>query len=119
MTDETRAQLYARAEFGCRYQPAYTYSGCGALAGAGGLCARHATVKCANCGDQATHECSYAGQFVCGAPLCADCEGWEDRTKAGGSWGFLNHRHRLKPAKQAERDMRTATAADFGLDPQL
>jgi hypothetical protein len=60
------------------------------------FCERHAKIICVCCRQQATHECSYAGQFVCGFPLCDNCEGFEDPTKASGAWGFLNHFHRPK-----------------------
>jgi len=39
-------------------------------------CERHAVPSktvCAGCGGVATQECSYAGQFVCGFPLCDWC----------------------------------------------
>lgn len=36
-----------------------------------GQCEHHQE-KC-SCGNVATHGCSFAGQFVCGRPLCADC----------------------------------------------
>lgn len=39
----------------------------------GDICEKHAKKKC-RCGKQATRECSHAGQFVCGAPLCDDCK---------------------------------------------
>jgi hypothetical protein len=51
---------------------------------------------CASCGAPATHGCDYCGQFVCGAPICDECEGWNDNTKSSGSWGFMNHSHRPK-----------------------
>lgn len=38
-----------------------------------GYCAKHKEEKC-RCGKQATHGCSHAGQFVCGAPLCDECK---------------------------------------------
>lgn len=37
-------------------------------------CTKHADQKCASCGADAVGNCSQTGQFVCGAPLCADCE---------------------------------------------
>jgi hypothetical protein len=64
-----------------------------------GRCLQHIDVRC-HCGALATHECSHTGQFVCGAPLCDDCEGWEDPAKAGGAWGFMNHSHRRKPSAE-------------------
>ena len=42
----------------------------------GSVCTQHAAVKCCVCGGQATHECGdHIGQFVCGMPLCKNCEG--------------------------------------------
>jgi hypothetical protein len=37
-------------------------------------CHDHLGEHCARCRKQATHQCSYSGQFVCGSPLCDDCE---------------------------------------------
>jgi len=38
-------------------------------------CAEHSDKKCVNCGEQATHDCDQTmSAFVCGAPLCNDCE---------------------------------------------
>ena len=62
----------------------------------GSVCTQHAKVKCCVCGEQATRECDYTGQFVCGAPLCNNCEGHTDISKSAGSWGFMNHTHRQK-----------------------
>ena len=62
----------------------------------GSVCTQHAAVKCCVCGEQATHECAHAGQFVCGAPLCKNCEGHTDTSKPAGGWGFMNHTHRQK-----------------------
>ena len=62
----------------------------------GDICAQHAAVKCCVCGAQAVQECDHTGQFVCGAPLCADCEGHTDTSKPSGGWGFMNHTHRRK-----------------------
>lgn len=105
---------FASAEFGCRYRPAYSV-GCGALAGPFGFCATHAGKLCRSCGEQATNECNHTGQFVCGAPLCDDCEGWVDTSKSGGSWGFMNHSHRVKPAVQKARECRPMVEADIYL----
>lgn len=59
-------------------------------------CSEHKDQKCCVCGEQATKECSYTGQFVCCYPLCDNCEGWEDLDKPSGNWGFMNHAHRKK-----------------------
>ncbi len=39
-----------------------------------GRCDEHKDEKCCSCGRPATHTCDETGQFVCGAPLCKDCE---------------------------------------------
>lgn len=64
----------------------------------GNHCEKHKAVKCTVCGEHATHECDHTGQFVCGAPLCPNCEGHTDTTKPSGGWGFMNHSHRRKEA---------------------
>ena len=48
-------------------------------------CAKHTDLKCVSCGKQATQSCGETGQFVCGAPLCDDCEHtlYEDGTNGG------------------------------------
>ena len=68
----------------------------------GQVCEQHEKVKCCVCGAQATHECDHTGQFVCGAPLCDNCEGFTDTTKPSGGWGFMNHAHRAKPKAKGE-----------------
>lgn len=37
-------------------------------------CEEHIAIKCCSCGNQATKECSETSQFVCGFPLCNECE---------------------------------------------
>lgn len=93
--------------FSCRFVPAYSRA-CGKLtSNENRICLLH-TAPCAVCGELATSQCSYCGQFVCGTPLCDDCEGWEDNSKSSGSWGFMNHSHRRK-------SLRRALPADLGL----
>jgi hypothetical protein len=83
-----------------------------------GFCARHSGLPCIVCKSQATHECCYAGQLVCGVPLCADCEGWNDPQESCGTWGFMNHYHRRKAGRgPAQPAPRQAVGADFGLHP--
>ena len=62
----------------------------------GEICDEHRKRKCSSCGEQATHECDHTGQFVCGAPLCDNCEGHTDTSAPSGNWGFMNHTHRRK-----------------------
>lgn len=41
--------------------------------------------SCGSCGAPATHDCDETGQFVCGVPLCGECEhvNFEDGTNGG------------------------------------
>lgn len=88
MADEAKAR--------CRFVIAYQgRCGCEPV-NERGVCSQHAAVTCQSCGSPATTQCSYTGQFVCGAPLCDDCEGWNDNTKPYGGWGFMNHEHRRR-----------------------
>lgn len=114
LTDEQKGA----SEFGCQYVPAYS-SGCKAISvDEHRRCKAHTGKVCVSCGGPAMHECNHTGQFVCGAPLCRDCEGWNDTSKASGTWGFMNHSHRVKPSIVAARIAsggREAVAADFGM----
>ena len=105
----------ADAEFGCPYYPAYSGK-CNGIKGESGFCVTHVNKKCGVCGEQAVTECNHTGQFVCGQPLCPDCEGFTDNKKSGGSWGFMNHQHRAKPTVQSERDRREMIAGDLGFN---
>jgi hypothetical protein len=58
------------------------------------FCDEHNGKKCTSCGAQAIKDCSYCGQFVCGFPLCENCEGWENGVQS--TWGFIGHRHSPK-----------------------
>lgn len=55
----------------------------------GARCSDHAHIKCASCGSPATHECSQTGQFVCGAPLCDECEHTIAEDGTNGGIGFF------------------------------
>lgn len=57
-------------------------------------CEDHKGILCCVCKEQANRECDYAGQFVCGVPLCENCEDWHDGTPS--VWGFLGHKHSRK-----------------------
>jgi hypothetical protein len=37
-------------------------------------CKEHKDLVCSSCGKPATHSCDETGAFVCGSPLCDDCE---------------------------------------------
>ena len=62
------------------------------------FCETHKGTKCSVCKNQATHECPFTGQFVCGALLCDNCEYVTDDSKHSGAWGFMNHNHQRKVA---------------------
>lgn len=66
------------------------------------FCEKHSKTKCCVCAEQATNECSHTGQFVCGAPLCDNCQGYTDTSKGSGVWGFMNHGHRRKETSNAK-----------------
>ena len=51
-------------------------------------CAKHTDLKCESCGKQATRSCGETGQFVCGSPLCADCEHTIHEDGTNGGIGF-------------------------------
>lgn len=38
------------------------------------FCQDHIYIKCSSCGGRSTHQCSETMQFVCGMPLCDNCE---------------------------------------------
>lgn len=90
-------------EYTCKFDKAWIGL-CGQPSTDGsGRCLEHAKVKCAVCGNLATRECEHTGQFVCGVPLCDDCEGYVDQSREPGVWGFLNHAHRHKVKTSSER----------------
>ncbi len=57
----------------CTFSKAWI-GACGKEADESGFCPDHKGIVCVSCGEQATHECSETMGFVCGAPLCEDCE---------------------------------------------
>ena len=57
----------------CKFNKAWIGE-CGAEADESGYCEEHKEQKCVSCGAKATHDCPETGQFVCGAPLCDDCQ---------------------------------------------
>jgi hypothetical protein len=78
----------------CRYKRAYSLTNCNQEADKSGFCKEHKGKKCCVCGEQATHECNYTGQFVCGYPLCDNCtEGKAGDSNKGLGWGFIGHTH--------------------------
>ena len=51
-------------------------------------CEEHASLECSSCGAPATSECAETGQFVCGEPLCDDCEHVTFPDGTNGGIGF-------------------------------
>ena len=54
----------------------------------GTMCDEHKDIVCVSCGNPATHTCSETGQFVCGAPLCDECEHTIYPNGTNGGIGF-------------------------------
>ena len=59
------------------------------------FCARHKALRCVVCKKQATKECDYTEQFICDAPLCENCKGFNDQSKPNGRWSFMSHKHKV------------------------
>jgi len=72
----------------CKFQIAWVGQ-CKEPAVENGMCEKHSKIKCVSCGAQATRECSETGQFVCGAPLCDDCEHTTYEDGCNGGIGFF------------------------------
>lgn len=53
-----------------------------------GACPEHDGLVCDSCGKPATHTCDETGQFVCGAPLCEECERTINEDGTNGGVGF-------------------------------
>lgn len=70
----------------CTFQKAWS-GRCQHIANSSGKCAKH-DVACVSCGASATHDCDETGQFVCGAPLCNDCEHTIAPDGTNGGIGF-------------------------------
>jgi len=71
----------------CKFSTAWI-GPCTKEADESGYCAEHKGIKCCSCGAQATHTCEETGQFVCGAPLCGDCEHTIHANGTNGGIGF-------------------------------
>lgn len=52
------------------------------------MCQQHDVLTCCSCGAKATHDCAETGQFVCGFPLCNDCEHTTAPDGTNGGVGF-------------------------------
>jgi hypothetical protein len=51
-------------------------------------CEDHKDLVCESCGAPATHDCAETGQFVCGTPLCDECEHVTFPDGTNGGIGF-------------------------------
>jgi hypothetical protein len=71
----------------CRFQVAWI-GRCKEPAVENGMCKEHAKEKCVSCGAPATRTCEETGQFVCGAPLCDNCEHTIATDGTNGNIGF-------------------------------
>ena len=84
----------------CKFVKAWI-GDCGENADESGYCPNHEAMKCCSCKSQATHECDMTGtQFVCGSPLCDDCEHGAPDPKNPG-WFNLGGGHHPKPESAA------------------
>lgn len=69
-------------------------------------CTEHSKLECVSCGARATRSCDQTGQFVCGAPLCADCQHTITADGTNGGVGFNAQRppdgmrHHCKKSEQ-------------------
>lgn len=74
--DELEEVLKARREAkknGCIFDIAWAGLCKSAVVEGHKFCSNHLKEKC-RCGKQAVKQCSHAGQFVCGTPLCETCK---------------------------------------------
>jgi hypothetical protein len=67
-----------------------------ALPGSPALCAKHSDRECSTpeCNRTAVRTCDFAGQFVCGYPLCEACEHWWESDRKSG------HRRKSTPVEE-------------------
>jgi len=63
----------------------------------------HKDVKCSSCGLPATHECHETGSFICGAPLCSDCEHVVFYDGTNGGVGFNERLFSTGHVKKSEQ----------------
>ena len=87
----------------CKYVEWYQTKPCGAETECA-ICPEHQQRKCSGCKKQATRECSYTGQFVCGSPLCDDCTWTDGDSTKGLGWGFIGHTHQPKTTTHGGSD---------------
>jgi|SRR5215217_2186267 len=81
----------------CRFSIAWVGRCTQPAVNGGVMCAKHQAAACASCGKPATHDCEETAQFVCGAPLCPDCE---HETAEDGTNGGNYYRHCRKDAQK-------------------
>ena len=75
------------SEFTCGFDQAWVGNCKTPVASENDRCEKH-TKKCVSCGVMATRSCDQTGQFVCGAPLCDDCEHTIAADGTNGGIGF-------------------------------
>jgi hypothetical protein len=68
----------------CDFQKAWHSGPCGKHD-----CQQHKSIPCVSCGTRATQECAETYGFVCGAPLCAECE--HEIAEDGTNGGISKH----------------------------
>lgn len=72
----------------CKYHLAH-HKLCGKETDGGKLCDHHLQVRCVSCHAQATRNCTYEGQTICGVALCDDCE--HVQLEGVGNGQFYSH----------------------------
>lgn len=94
--DITDERLAEHGSDGCTFDRAWC-GPCGKPLASGSdiLCDEHLPLRCSSCGKQATRDCEYTGQFVCGFPLCVACGPVVDPNQA--DFGMFGMRHEHKP----------------------
>lgn len=71
LLEENEFNISKKFDYTCKFDKAWQ-GACKQPADSSLICEHHKGVKC-YCGKQATNECNFAGQFVCGRPLCENC----------------------------------------------
>lgn len=84
--DETASPLQSGVI--CGFNEAWIGDCKTSVAKEGDRCFKHTDLTCGSCGAPATHTCAETGQFVCGAPLCDDCEHTIVESGNNGGIGF-------------------------------
>lgn len=71
----------------CKFDVAYI-GVCNEQTTEGDYCDKHTGIACEVCGSQANRTCSFTGQFVCGTPLCENCEGYEPENYSNSEYDY-------------------------------